>query len=35
VNALRLLHAHSGNLFGGIETMLVTIARHAGGASPG
>jgi glycosyltransferase involved in cell wall biosynthesis len=27
-----VLHAHPGNLFGGIETMLVTIARHRGGA---
>ena len=29
MNDLRVLHAHSGNLFGGIESMLVTIARHA------
>ena len=32
MNGLRVLHAHPGNLFGGIETMLVTIARHAPGA---
>jgi glycosyltransferase involved in cell wall biosynthesis len=25
---MRLLHVHSGNLYGGIETMLVTLARH-------
>jgi glycosyltransferase involved in cell wall biosynthesis len=32
---VRLLHLHSGNIYGGIETMLVTIARErerAGGA---
>ena len=25
---LKVLHVHSGNLFGGVETMLLTIARH-------
>ncbi len=25
---LRVLHAHSGNLYGGIETILVTLVRH-------
>lgn len=25
---MRVLHAYSGNLFGGVETMLVTLARH-------
>lgn len=25
---LRVLHIHSGNLWGGVETMLLTIARH-------
>lgn len=25
---LRVLHAHSGNLYGGVETVLVTMARH-------
>ena len=25
---MRLLHVYSGNLYGGIETMLVTLARH-------
>jgi len=28
MTALRVLHAHSGNLFGGIETMLLTLARR-------
>jgi glycosyltransferase involved in cell wall biosynthesis len=27
---MRLLHVATGNLFGGIETFLVTVARHAG-----
>ena len=27
---LNLLHAHSGNLYGGVETLLVTLARHPG-----
>lgn len=27
---MRVLHVHSGNLYGGIETMLVTLARHRG-----
>jgi glycosyltransferase involved in cell wall biosynthesis len=27
---VRLLHVHSGNIFGGIETMLVTMAQEAG-----
>lgn len=26
---LRVLHLHSGNLYGGVETMLATMARHA------
>lgn len=26
---LRVLHAHSGNIYGGVETILVTLARHA------
>jgi glycosyltransferase involved in cell wall biosynthesis len=25
---MRVLHVHSGNLYGGIETLLVTLARH-------
>lgn len=25
---LRVLHVHSGNLYGGVETILVTLARH-------
>src|ERR1700687_4455338 len=25
---MRILHVHSGNLFGGVETMLVLQARH-------
>ncbi len=31
---MKVLHLTSGNLFGGIETMLVSIARHAG-SEPG
>lgn len=31
---LRVLHVYSGNLFGGIETLLLTFARHTG-AIPG
>ena len=27
---LTILHAHSGNLYGGVETMLGTLARHPG-----
>ncbi len=27
---LTVLHAHSGNLFGGVETVLLTLARHPG-----
>jgi glycosyltransferase involved in cell wall biosynthesis len=30
---MRLLHVHSGNLYGGVETMLATIARRNGWAS--
>lgn len=30
---LRILHIHSGNMFGGIETILVTLARHHDGAA--
>jgi len=26
--SLRVLHVHSGNLYGGVETMLLTLARH-------
>ncbi|MGH7987624.1 MAG: glycosyltransferase [Candidatus Binataceae bacterium] len=26
---LRVIHVHSGNLYGGVETMLLTLARHA------
>ena len=26
---IRLLHVHSGNLYGGIETLLVTLVRAA------
>lgn len=29
---MRLLHVHSGNLHGGVETMLATIARYQGAA---
>lgn len=29
---LRVLHVHAGNLYGGVETILVTLARHAGAA---
>ena len=25
---MRVLHIHSGNLYGGVETLLVTLARH-------
>src|SRR5438046_4216036 len=25
---MKVLHVHSGNLYGGVETMLVTLARH-------
>src|SRR5438094_823882 len=25
---MRVLHVNSGNLFGGVETLLVTLARH-------
>jgi glycosyltransferase involved in cell wall biosynthesis len=28
--SLTVLHTHSGNLFGGVETMLVTLARYPG-----
>jgi glycosyltransferase involved in cell wall biosynthesis len=28
-DALRVLHVHSGNLFGGVETLLTTLARDA------
>src|SRR5687768_1733288 len=28
---MRILHLYSGNLFGGIEAILVTIARRSGG----
>lgn len=31
VKAMRLLHVHSGNLFGGVETMLLTLARSGRG----
>jgi glycosyltransferase involved in cell wall biosynthesis len=31
---VRVLHAHSGNLYGGIETLLATLARHRS-LSPG
>jgi len=27
-NSLRVLHVHSGNLFGGIETMMLAMVRH-------
>jgi glycosyltransferase involved in cell wall biosynthesis len=27
-NTLRILHVHSGNLYGGVETLLTTLARH-------
>jgi glycosyltransferase involved in cell wall biosynthesis len=27
---MKVLHVHSGNLYGGVETMLVTLARHRG-----
>jgi glycosyltransferase involved in cell wall biosynthesis len=27
---MRVLHVHSGNLFGGIETLMCSVARHAG-----
>src|SRR3989304_4913826 len=27
---ITILHAHSGNLYGGVETMLGTLARHPG-----
>jgi glycosyltransferase involved in cell wall biosynthesis len=27
---MRVLHVHSGNLYGGVETLLVTLARHRG-----
>jgi len=30
---LRVLHLHSGNLYGGVETILATIARHRGDAA--
>src|SRR5437879_1819269 len=26
--SMRLLHVHSGNLYGGVETLLVTLARY-------
>jgi glycosyltransferase involved in cell wall biosynthesis len=29
---MRVLHLHSGNLFGGVETLLLTLARHDGAA---
>jgi glycosyltransferase involved in cell wall biosynthesis len=29
---LRVLHLHAGNLYGGVETILVTLARYAGAA---
>ncbi len=25
---MRVLHVHSGNMYGGVETLLVTLARH-------
>ncbi len=25
---MRVLHVYSGNLYGGVETLLVTLARH-------
>lgn len=28
VSPLRVLHLHSGNMYGGVETLLVTLARH-------
>ena len=28
---MRVVHVHSGNLYGGVETMLTTLARHRGG----
>jgi glycosyltransferase involved in cell wall biosynthesis len=28
---MRILHIHSGNLFGGVETLLATIGRHSSG----
>jgi glycosyltransferase involved in cell wall biosynthesis len=31
---MRVLHLYSGNLYGGVENVLVTLARHAG-AAPG
>ena len=31
---MRVLHVHSGNLYGGVETFLVTLAREAG-VTPG
>lgn len=31
---MRALHVHSGNLYGGVETLLVTLARHRA-AAPG
>ena len=30
---MRLLHVHSGNLYGGVETMMLTLARESAGAS--
>jgi hypothetical protein len=29
---MRLLHVHSGNLYGGVETMMLTLARERAGA---
>ena len=31
---MRLLHVHSGNLYGGVETMMLTLARESAGRSP-
>src|SRR5258708_9135495 len=30
---MRLLHVHSGNLYGGVETLLLTLCRFAGAAT--
>ena len=31
---MRVLHLHSGNMYGGVETLLATLVREAG-AAPG
>jgi glycosyltransferase involved in cell wall biosynthesis len=32
MSGMRLLHVHSGNLYGGVETMMLTLARERAGA---